>query len=99
MTGSLPILSPALRSTLASTQALVNNLNHGLAPAMQRLPAIAAGLEDSVKRTDKLIGSLDSGYGGDSNSAVISRGCWRSCPMPLARSGCWLICWHAIPRR
>ncbi len=33
---------------------------------MQRLPAIASGLEDSVKRTDKLIGSLDSGYGGDS---------------------------------
>jgi paraquat-inducible protein B len=56
----------ALRSTLASTQVLVNNLNQGLAPAMQRLPAIASGLEDSVKRTDKLIGSLESGYGGDS---------------------------------
>ena len=55
-----------LRSTLASTQTLVDNLNHGLAPAMQRLPVIASGLEDSVKRTDKLIGSLDSGYGGDS---------------------------------
>ena len=56
----------SLRSTLASTQTLVDNLNHGLAPAMQRLPVIASGLEDSVKRTDKLIGSLDSGYGGDS---------------------------------
>jgi paraquat-inducible protein B len=56
----------ALRSTLASTQALVNNLNQGLTPAMQRLPAIASGLEDSVKRTGKLIGSLESGYGGDS---------------------------------
>ena len=30
------------------------------------MPAIAAGLEDSVKRTDKLLGSLESGYGGDS---------------------------------
>jgi paraquat-inducible protein B len=56
----------ALRSTLASTQALVNNLDHGLTPAMQRLPAIAAGLDASVKRADKLISSLDSGYGGDS---------------------------------
>ena len=55
-----------LRSTLTSTQALVDNLNHGLTPAMQRLPAIATGLEDSVKRTDNLIASLESGYGGDS---------------------------------
>lgn len=35
----------ALRSTLASTHTLVNNLNHGLTPAMERLPAIASGLE------------------------------------------------------
>jgi paraquat-inducible protein B len=56
----------ALRTTLASTQVLVDNLNHGLTPAIQRLPAIASGLEDSVKRADKLLGSLDSGYGGDS---------------------------------
>jgi paraquat-inducible protein B len=56
----------ALRSTLAGTQALVDNLNRGLTPAMQRLPEIASGLDDSVKRTDKLLGSLESGYGGDS---------------------------------
>jgi paraquat-inducible protein B len=56
----------AVRATLGSAQALVDNLNHGLTPAMQRLPAIASGLEDSVSRTDKLVGSLDSGYGGDS---------------------------------
>jgi paraquat-inducible protein B len=64
----------ALRSTLASTQALIDNLNHGLTPAMQRLPAIAAGLDDAVKRTDRLVGSLDSGYGGDSRfSRDVSR--------------------------
>jgi paraquat-inducible protein B len=56
----------ALRSMLASTQALVNGLNNGLTPAMQRLPAIANGLEDTVKRTDKLVGSLENGYGSDS---------------------------------
>jgi paraquat-inducible protein B len=55
-----------LRSTLASTQTLVNNLNHGITPVMQRLPAIANGLESSVQRTDKLIASLQTGYGGDS---------------------------------
>jgi paraquat-inducible protein B len=55
-----------LRSTLASTQTLVNNLNHGITPMMQRLPAIASGLESSVQRTDKLIASVQSGYGGDS---------------------------------
>jgi paraquat-inducible protein B len=56
----------ALRSMLTSTQALVNGLNNGLTPAMQRLPAIANGLEDTVKRTDKLVGSLENGYGNDS---------------------------------
>jgi paraquat-inducible protein B len=56
----------ALHSTLASAQTLVNNLNHGLTPTMQRLPAIANGLESTVQRTDKLVASLQTGYGGDS---------------------------------
>jgi paraquat-inducible protein B len=64
----------ALRSTLASVQTLVTNLNHDLTPTMQRLPAIAAGLEDTVKRTNKLVGSLESGYGDDSRfSRDVSR--------------------------
>jgi paraquat-inducible protein B len=55
-----------LRSTLAGAQQLMNNLNHGLTPAMQRLPSIASGLESTVQRTDKLLASLQMGYGGDS---------------------------------
>jgi paraquat-inducible protein B len=55
-----------LRTTLASTQSLVDNLNHGLAPMIQRLPVIANGLESTVLRTDKLIASLQTGYGDDS---------------------------------
>jgi paraquat-inducible protein B len=55
-----------LRSTLAGTRELVNNLNKGVTPAMQRLPSIANGLESSVQRTDKLLASLQTGYGGDS---------------------------------
>ncbi len=56
----------ALRRTLASTQALVDNMNRGMTTMNQRLPAIASGLEESVKRTDKLIASVETGYGGDS---------------------------------
>ena len=55
-----------LRSTLAGAQSLVASLNRGLTPFMQRLPGVANELEDTVKRTDKLIGSLQGGYGGDS---------------------------------
>jgi paraquat-inducible protein B len=55
-----------LRSTLASTQSLVDNLNHGVTTVRQHLPAIANGLEASVQRTDKLLESLQAGYGGDS---------------------------------
>jgi paraquat-inducible protein B len=56
-----------LKATLASARTLVDNLNHGVTPAMQRLPAIASGLESTVQRTDKLVGSLQTGYGGDSS--------------------------------
>jgi paraquat-inducible protein B len=55
-----------LKATLASAQVLVNNLNHGVTPAMERLPAIASELQSTVQRTDRLIGSLQTGYGGDS---------------------------------
>ena len=56
----------ALRSTLASTQALVDNLNRGVNAIAPKLPGMATSLEASLKRTDKLIASLESGYGGDS---------------------------------
>ncbi len=56
----------ALRATLASTRELVDSLNRDVAPAARRLPAISAGLEEAVNRTNKLIGSVETGYGGDS---------------------------------
>jgi len=55
-----------LRTTLASTQSLVTNLDRGMAPMLQRLPGIAGELDDTVKRTDRLVGSVEAGYGGDS---------------------------------
>jgi paraquat-inducible protein B len=57
----------ALRATLTSTQTLMENLSHGVTPVLTRLPAVAASLDDTVKRTDKLITSLDNGYGNDSH--------------------------------
>jgi paraquat-inducible protein B len=56
----------ALRSTLASTQALMENLNHGVSALTPRLPAMAANLEASVANTNKLVASLQTAYGGDS---------------------------------
>jgi paraquat-inducible protein B len=56
----------ALRTTLASTQSLVENLNHGVSSLTPRLPGMAANLESSVQNTNKLIASLEGTYGGDS---------------------------------
>ncbi|MGE0221749.1 MAG: intermembrane transport protein PqiB [Acetobacteraceae bacterium] len=56
----------ALQATLTTAQALFQNVNRGMEPVMARLPGVAAGLDDAVKRTDRLIASLESGYGDKS---------------------------------
>lgn len=56
----------SLRTTLATTQTLINNLNRGLSPVSQHLPAIAAGLDSAVQRTNRLLASANNGYGSDS---------------------------------
>jgi paraquat-inducible protein B len=56
----------SLRSTLAGADVLVKKLNTDAEPALQRLPAIADQLEESVRRANRLLGSVDSGYGGSS---------------------------------
>ncbi|HYZ22026.1 MAG TPA: MlaD family protein [Rhodopila sp.] len=55
-----------LQATLAGTQTLVANLNHGLTPMTNRMPAIASDLEESVRHLNRLTTSFESGYGGDS---------------------------------
>jgi paraquat-inducible protein B len=55
-----------LQATLTNAQSLVANLDKGTGPLMQQLPAIANGLEDAVRRTDRLVSSMESAYGGDS---------------------------------
>jgi paraquat-inducible protein B len=56
----------ALQGTLASAETLMKRLNAGVDPVMQRLPAIATELEDTVKRVNRLAGSIDTGYGASS---------------------------------
>ncbi len=56
----------SLRATMEQAHELVTKLNTDAGPALQRLPTIAAQLEDAARRANRLIGSLDNGYGGSS---------------------------------
>lgn len=56
----------SLQTTLASVQDLVRQVSAGVDPLMQRLPQLASGLDDAVKRVNKVLTSVDNGYGGDS---------------------------------
>jgi paraquat-inducible protein B len=64
-----PELKSSLRSlaaTLTALQTLVQQTNAGLGPALARLPAIAQALEAASDRANRLLGSADAGYGGNS---------------------------------
>jgi len=52
-----------LAAAIASVQEVASNLNKGSAPALRRLPEIAASLQSSLTNANKLILSIDSGYG------------------------------------
>ncbi|MFC0407836.1 PqiB family protein [Roseomonas elaeocarpi] len=56
----------ALSSALASVQELTRNANAGLGPLMRRLPGIADNLDQAVKRANAAVGSIEQGYGKDS---------------------------------
>ena len=57
---------PRLQATLATTQQVMKQVNAGLQPALKQLPVIASGLETTVTRTNKLVGSLEQSYSGNS---------------------------------
>ena len=64
---------PALRQSLASLQAalvsakeLLVNLNAGSAPALKHLPDIAAGVQDAVTHANRILLTVDAGYGDNS---------------------------------
>ena len=52
-----------LTSMIASAQSMVQNLNSGLGPAAKQLPEVAAGLQKTLANANKLVLSLDNGYG------------------------------------
>ena len=62
-------LNRTLRSAstaVAGVGDLAKNANAGLSPALARLPAITASLERAVTQADRVLGSVDRGYGKDS---------------------------------
>jgi len=54
-----------LAAALASAKDLVQHLDTGTAPALRQLPAIADELQKAIADTDRLVVSLDSGYGNN----------------------------------
>jgi paraquat-inducible protein B len=54
-----------LAAMIASAQNMVQNLNSGLSPAAKQLPELTAGLQKTLTNANKLVVSLDNGYGGD----------------------------------
>jgi paraquat-inducible protein B len=64
---------PELKSTLQDTaatlrraQALMQSLDNAATPALQRLPALSASLQQSVERANRLMASVQGGYGDHS---------------------------------
>jgi paraquat-inducible protein B len=50
-------------ATIASIKEVAANLNTGSAPALRRLPELTAGAERTMTNANKLMLSIDSGYG------------------------------------
>ncbi|MGE3782453.1 MAG: intermembrane transport protein PqiB [Alphaproteobacteria bacterium] len=54
-----------LAATIASTQDLMKRLDGGVGPVAKQLPEMSTELQRTLKSTNKLLLSLDTGYGGD----------------------------------
>lgn len=56
----------ALAEAMAGANTLIHSLQTGVEPVAGRLPQIAKGVQAALDRANRLLGSADSGYGGDS---------------------------------
>ncbi len=56
----------ALSATLQDLQGLVKRTDAGLSPLMRRLPEVSADLQQTLQRANRLVGSVDIGYGANS---------------------------------
>jgi len=54
-----------LAATVATAKSVADHLDSGLNPALRQLPELAAALQKTVTNTNRLIQSLDSGYGNN----------------------------------
>jgi paraquat-inducible protein B len=52
-----------LAATVAKAKDMVEHLDSGISPALRQFPDIAAGLQKTMANTNRLVQSLDSGYG------------------------------------
>jgi paraquat-inducible protein B len=52
-----------LATTLAVAERVMKNVDTGTAPALKQLPEMSAQLQKAMANTNKLLVSLDSGYG------------------------------------
>jgi paraquat-inducible protein B len=56
----------SLEATLADAKDIARKLDAGSTPAFARLPEISRQLESAITQVNRLAGSLNTGYGGDS---------------------------------
>jgi paraquat-inducible protein B len=64
-----PEMKEALRSlteTMKDAQEFVRRADAGFGPVLKRLPDIANGLQEAATRANRLLGSMNNGYGQDS---------------------------------
>jgi paraquat-inducible protein B len=54
-----------LAATIATTERVMKNVDSGTAPALKQLPRMADHLQTTVANANKLLVSLDNGYGSD----------------------------------
>jgi paraquat-inducible protein B len=57
----------ALSGALGQVQGLVQKTDNGLTPLLRRLPTIASNLEQTIARANTAVGSIESGYGRNSD--------------------------------
>jgi paraquat-inducible protein B len=56
----------ALEAAMIDVQDIARKLDTDATPALKRLPAIAAQLQEAITKANRLIGSVNAGYGDDS---------------------------------
>ena len=57
----------SLSSTFETVQDFVRKTDAGLTPTLNRLPAVAQQLQEAVTRANRVLGSVDQGYGANSD--------------------------------